>query len=266
MTTKVLLDHEKMASHLIDVSAIDQLTSIASQAIIVVNVTNVNDGTIVFTSPSAVSASEMSSTGAIVAVISAKDSDANSKISYHISSGNAGGLFSIDPSTGILRLNGSLNHDTGASHSVQVCAVEAVSGEIKCHQLTVNVTNENNKPTTFGQTSYVSNTPLNATVGAFVAQIAASDPDGLSKFKYSLSGAVANEYFSINETTGAITLKKPLSGAGLASPIVVEGCATDNGSPATTTCVPVIVNTGLLLHSYFEALLSIASTEIIFSR
>ena len=233
-----------MTSHLIVVSATDQLTSIASQVVIVVNVTNENDGALIITASAAASVSEMSSKGSFVALITATDSDSNSVIRYHISSGNTNGLFTIDASTGIVRLNGSLNYDTAASHMVTICATETTSGALKCQNLTVNVRNENNKPTVFGQTSYQSNTPLNSTVGTLVAQITATDPDGLSKFRYTLDGATANEYFSINETTGAITLKKSMSGASLPNPVVVVGCASDNGNPPTTTCVPVIVNTG----------------------
>ena len=248
ITIKKSLDYESKTSHVIVVAATDQLTGITSQATVVVNVANVPDGSLVFNAPAAVSVSELSSKGSIVALISAKGNDSQSDVRYHISSGNTNGLFSIDASTGIVRLNASLNHDTSSSHMLSICATDTQSGAVKCHNITVNVRNENNKQTTFGQTSYLSNTPLTSTVGASVAQISATDPDGLSKFKYTLggNGGVANEYFKINETTGAITLNKSLSGANFSNPIVLVGCATDNGNPQTTTCVPVIINTGKL--------------------
>lgn len=244
ITTKALLDYETMVSHLIVASATDQLTSIASQAFIVVNVTNANDGMLIITAPSSVSVSELSSKGSFVALIRATDSDSHSVVSYEISSGNTKGLFTIDPSTGIVQLNSSLNYDVDASHMITICAMEQTSGARSCHNMTVNVKNENNKQTTFGQTSYLSNTPLNSTVGTVVAQVTATDPDGLSKFNYTLDGAIANEYFTINSTTGEIKLKKSLSGASLPSPVVFVACATDNGNPTTTSCVPIIVNTG----------------------
>ena len=243
-----MLNYEHKTTHLIIVAATDQLTGIASQAIIAVSVVNVPDGTLVINAPVAVTVSEMSSRGSIVALITANSNDSQSAIRYYISSGNTNRLFSIDAATGVIRLNSTLSHDASSSHMVSICAMETISGTIKCHNLTVNVKNENNKQTTFGQTSYQSSTPLSSAVGTLVTRISATDPDGLSRLRYTLDGAIANEYFSINQTTGAITLKKSLSGTNFSTPIVISGCATDNGSPQTTTCVPVIVNTGMSSH------------------
>ena len=238
-----------MTSHLIVVAATDPVTGIFSQAVISLKVANVPDGTLVFNAPATVSVSELSSKGSFVALITAKSNDSQSVVTYHISGGNANGLFSIDAATGIVRLNNTLNHDASTSHALRICATEAISGVVKCHNVTVDVKNENNKQATFGKTSYQSHTPLSSAVGSSVAQISATDPDGLSTFRYTLSGSVANEYFKVNETTGAITLNKSLSGANFSNPIVIVGCATDNGNLPTTICVPIIVNTGLYLCS-----------------
>ena len=231
--------------HTIMVNAHDPVTNITTIAFVVVNVTNVNEHNIVFTAPSSVVVSELATKGAFVAQVKATDADSNTMVTQTITGGNSHGLFVIDPVTGIIRLNASLNYKTSASHMLTVCATETVSGTKAYFNITVSVKNENDGPTTFGKTVYTATTLLNATVGSVVTTVKATDPDGLGKLSYTLSGALALEYFEINVTTGVITLKKSLSGTSLPSPLVITACATDAGTPSTIHCVPVVVDTGL---------------------
>ncbi|XP_065068670.1 protocadherin Fat 4-like isoform X2 [Rhopilema esculentum] len=244
ITTKVSLDYEKMTSHIIVVNAQDQVTGITSIAFVVVNVTDVNDNSLVVTGPSRVTVSELASSGSYVTTIRATDNDAGTNISYSITSGNANGLFFIDPVTGIITLNQRLNHDSAQSHSLTACARDSNTGSQACHSFTIAVRNENNKQTVFASKVYTASVPLNTSIGTIVTTISATDPDGMGAVKYSLDGAVANEYFDVNVTTGVVTLKKSLSGAGLSLPIVITACATDAANPATTSCVPVVFDTG----------------------
>ena len=234
-----------MTSYIIVVNAQDQVTGITSIAFVVVNVTDVNDNSLVVTGPSRITVSELASSGSYVTTIRATDYDAGTSISYSITSGNANGLFLIDPVTGIITLNQSLNHDSAQSHSLTACARDSNTGSQACHSFTVAVGNENNKQTVFANKVYTASVPLNTSTGTIVTTISATDPDGMGAVKYSLDGAVANEYFNVDGTTGVVTLKKSLSGAGLSSPIVITACATDAANPATTSCVPVVFDTGL---------------------
>lgn len=231
--------------HTIIVNAHDPITNITTIAFVVVNVTNVNEHGLVFMAPSSVVVSELATKGAFVAQVKATDADSNTIITQTITGGNSHGLFVIDPMTGIIRLNASLDYKTSASHMITVCATETVSSTQACFNTTVNVKNENDGPTTFGKTLYTATTLLNSTVGSVVTTVQATDPDGLGTLSYTLSGALALEYFEINGTTGVITLKKSLTGTTLPSPLVITACATDAGTPSTIHCVPVVVNTGM---------------------
>ncbi len=244
VTTKALLDYETKISHVIVINAQDPVTNITSVAYIHLTVTDIDEFTLTFgSSPPTASVSELSSVGSFVTQIKATDGDANTRISYHITSGNSGGVFYIDSTNGVIRLNKTLNHDHSSHFKLTVSAIDAVSGIQVYHNITVNVKNENNKNIVFSQTSYTSSSLVNATVGATVVTVSASDPDNLGPLTYSIDGATANEYFSVN-SSGVVTLKKSLTGSGLTSPYVLLVCVTDAGTPATKQCVPVIAITG----------------------
>eukprot|EP00794_Sanderia_malayensis_P015994 gene15994-17605_t len=244
ITTKSRLDYEKKTSHLIVVKSFDPVTNLTTTSVVYVNVTNIDEHPLTFASaPTQATVSEMASVSAYVAQVKATDADKNTVISYSITSGNQAGTFTIDPVTGVIRLNKTLDFSTKSSYLLKICATSSTG--FACHNFTAMIKNENNHNTIFSQSSYTSSVRTNSTVGAIVTTVSASDPDKLGPLTYSIDGAVANEYFQIN-SSGIVTLKKSLSSASLPSPYVLKVCAKDNGTPSTTQCVPVIVNLGTM--------------------
>ena len=249
--TSALLDYEMKQSHVIVVNAKDPVTNITGVAFVYVNVTDVNEYSLVFsTALASASVSELATVGAYVAQVKATDADGNTQITQSISSGNDG-TFVIDATTGVIRLNSNISHSVTPSYMLTVQATDAVSGISAYHNITIRIKNENNNNLVFGQTSYISNTPLNSTVGTIVTTVIATDPDNLGPLSFTVGGTISNEYFSVNSSSGVVTIKKSLAGAGLASPYVLMVCATDSGTPSTTNCVPIIITTGNYSAAFF---------------
>ncbi|MFW6354164.1 MAG: cadherin repeat domain-containing protein, partial [Verrucomicrobiota bacterium] len=93
-------------------------------------------------------------TAGMVGDIDANDGDggaADVGVTYSITAGNTGSVFSIDPATGVLSQNGSLDYETAASYSL---TVQAHDGQASNHTTTstvvVTVSDVNEPPHSFG--------------------------------------------------------------------------------------------------------------------
>lgn len=106
LTLGQTLDHENISSLLLVVQATDSALDVSQQRHGIVTarifITDVNDNTPVFTSPTMVSVMEDQPVGFVLLYIMAQDPDQgeNGRVSYRIQDGNAEGKFSINPSTG----------------------------------------------------------------------------------------------------------------------------------------------------------------------
>lgn len=106
LTLGQTLDHENISSLLLVVQATDSALDVSQQRHGMVTarifITDVNDNTPVFTSPTMVSVMEDQPVGFVLLYIMAQDPDQgeNGRVSYRIQDGNAESKFSINPSTG----------------------------------------------------------------------------------------------------------------------------------------------------------------------
>ncbi len=129
----------------------------------------------------------------------------SSGLTYSITSGNEDALFDINPETGSIVLTAALDFDL-AEHRFFTLELFISDGEFNSTaELLLTITDVNDNQPMFGNASYAVLIPEDTTVGSEVLQVTASDTDPSSQIFYLLSG-INYEHFSINTTTGSITV------------------------------------------------------------
>lgn len=151
LTTLQPLDREEIASYNLTVLATDggQPPNAASAAILV-TVEDRNDIVPEFTAPSyTAEVPENLSPGSTLLTITAVDGDmgSNAAVSYQLLSGNAGGVFSLNPLSGELQLSGSLDAETRSSHLLSIQVQDSGSPSLSSNTtMTIIVTDVNDNP------------------------------------------------------------------------------------------------------------------------
>jgi len=208
-----LLDVESATSHSITVLATSSDGSTSSQSF-TINVTDVNEhavGPISDTNAAANQVAENTANGSLVGIIAhAVDADGtNNAITYSLSQ-DAGGRFTIDASTGVVRvLNGALlDREAAASHTITVL-VTSSDGSTSTQSFTIDLLDADEF--SVGAVSDSDTTPNqvaeNAANGTAVGITAhAVDLDATNNaVTYTLSNNAAGR-FAIDASTGVVTV------------------------------------------------------------
>jgi hypothetical protein len=243
VTVAGALDAETAASHNIVVEASDG-TNTASETF-TVNVTDVNEfapTTPVDNDPAVNEVSEDAAVGATVGITAlSTDDDATGEVTFSLSD-DAGGLFAIDPTTGVVTVAGALDFETAASHSVVVQASDGIN--TASETFSIGVLDVNEAPTTpVDNDPAVNEVSEDATVGAAVGITALStDPDLADTVTFSLADD-AGGLFAIDATSGVVTVAGALDAETAASHnIVVEASDGTNTASETFTVNVTDVN------------------------
>ncbi|MDQ0462480.1 Ca2+-binding RTX toxin-like protein [Caulobacter ginsengisoli] len=125
---------------------------------------------------------------------------------YAITGGADASAFTINATTGALTLTSSANYEAKSSYSLTVTATDhGGTGLSASNTVTVNVTNVNEAPTIAPQTFSVAE---NAGANYVVGTVASSDLDSgtFANPRYAITGGTDASAFTINATTGALTL------------------------------------------------------------
>ena len=127
-----------------------------------------------------VSVQEDSSTGHVLTTLSCSDQDTgiNSEVTYSITSGNDGGVFGLDDTTGMLTLMGTLDFDVGLRlYSLTVQCRETQPPNMEAESLVlIQVTSFNEFNPDPGGT-YTANVREDTAAGSLILQVRASDRD-----------------------------------------------------------------------------------------
>ena len=178
--------------------------NLSNQATITISLLNVNELPVI--SNQAFSLSENSPNGTAVGSVVASDPDAGQTLAYSIVSGNATGAFIINTTTGSLTVANSaaLNFEVTPSFTLVVKVQDNGTGNLSSQAtITVTLINVNELPVISNQTFSLSeNSPNGTAVGTVVA----SDPDAGQALTYSIVSGNTNGAFTINTTSGAITV------------------------------------------------------------
>jgi len=126
--------------------------------------------------------------------------------------GNDEGMFTINASSGELRLVSSLDYENCSSYTLVIHAPDNDdTGNVKFAIFTVNVSvlDMNDNAPTFSEPLYEVDVDEDAAVGSTVFTFLAPDPDdGLNGLvSYSIiSSNYSNEFWSLNSSTGELTV------------------------------------------------------------
>jgi Ca2+-binding RTX toxin-like protein len=169
---------------------------------VTVNVTDTNDTAPNFTSPAAFTIAENTTA---VGSVAANDLDTTGEpVTYEITGGADAALFSIDETTGALSFVSGRNYETDAhSYSIQVTASDGSNPSTQ--NITVNITDVNDTA------PVITTNALSVAEGStFVGNVVAGDLDTVGgPITYSLVGGADQSLFTINATTGALSLTTP---------------------------------------------------------
>lgn len=216
---------------------------------IAVTVTNVNELPD-FTSSNAASIAENTTA---VMTVAATDPDAGQTRTFSISGGTDAGLFTINPTTGVLAFQTPRNFESPADadldnvYQVTVKATDNGSPSLFTTQdIAVTVTHVNETPSiTSGNLASI---PENSTA---VTNVTATDPDAGQSLIFSIAGGADSALFAIDSATGALSFVVPPnfeipSDADADNVYQVTVQATDNGSPSQfiTQNIAVTVTNG----------------------
>ena len=144
-------------------------------------------------------------------VVTATDGDSpgtnNSRVEYSISSGNSDNTFEVDPSTGAFRVINELDFEQRNLYTVTVTATDFGSPMRLSGSTTVRVTvidvNDNVPMIT---SNFTVNVSEQSPPGSRLAQFTASDMDTGATLTYSIAGGNEDMLFSIDNSTGLVTL------------------------------------------------------------
>ncbi len=146
------------------------------------------------------------------------------------------GLFTINSSTGVVKLTGSANFEADPSYSITVRATQGITSQTRSVTLSVNDLNDNVPVFQSGNTANVNENAA----GVTVYDANATDADAsFGNIVYSLEGADAAA-FSIDASTGVVTL----TGAANfeVTPSYAITVKATQGTTSTTKAVTVTVN------------------------
>ncbi|NVO19613.1 MAG: T9SS type A sorting domain-containing protein [Bacteroidetes bacterium] len=216
-------------------------TALSNQATVAIGLTNVNEAPIL--ANQSFSVAENSGNGTVVGTIVASDPDAGSVLTYVLVSGNINGAFAVNSVTGALTvLNyAALNFEFIPTFSLTVKVLDNGSPSlISQANMTVNLINVNEPPVIANQSfSIAENTTNSTSVGTVVA----NDPDAGQSLTYSILSGNTNGAFSINATSGLITVINSTALNYEVSPVFLLVIKVqDNGTGTLSNQASITVN------------------------
>lgn len=207
-----------------------------SEGSIIFYVEDVNDGVPIITTAT-ISVLESSAIGTEVHKVVATDVDANSELSYSITGGNTGNVFSINDSTGLITLVDSLDYETTTNYLLEVAVSDGLNASVA--YFPVNVIDVNDEyPLVAVDTVQLSE---NAITGQIAHIINSTDPDENSRLRYAITNGNVGQAFTINPGYGIITVLQPVDYEKLER-YFLEVTVDDGGLKTVVIIVVEVVN------------------------
>lgn len=203
-----------LQTYSITVRAVDKgVPPQSDETTVVVVVTGENKHSPVFKAPSSqVFVPENEPVGATILTVQADDADVgpNGEVRYAISGGNDQGQFAVHPRTGVVTIVRPLDYDTMPEHHLNITATDlGLDARSATASLTVMLTDINDNPPVFNQTTYTASIPENSPPGTVVFTARASDADSPKNavIHYSIVGGSGKDVFDVDTRTGVVTAK-----------------------------------------------------------
>ena len=214
ISTKVQLDRENSSVYTFNVRAEDVSNrSMASEAVVVVRVQDINDNAPVFVDPMFASVSENVSSGFQVAVLSATDADAqnNARLQFGFAvGGNPDSVFNLDASSGRLTLQKNLDREVKSEYILQVTVDDSLHKTTS--NFTVTVLDVNDSPPRFLSNPLTQKISENLPIETVAMNVTARDDDvgTNAEILYSILPSPSSDVFTIDRQTGALRVNKVL--------------------------------------------------------
>ncbi|XP_023246890.1 cadherin-related tumor suppressor [Copidosoma floridanum] len=223
---------------------------LASTIQITVSLTDVNDQAPEFVSTNQTSVTEGVAINSVVMVVKAVDRDEgrNGYVEYSLAPGQGEVPFALGSVDGVLRVSGPLDREHRSNYELALTAKDR--GEpprITAQRVLVNVLDENDNSPVFDPRRYSASIAENASIGANVLQVSASDRDegANGRLRYSIASGDDNRDFAISEDGGAIRVARSLNFERKPSyrlQVQAEDCAPELGGDARFDHAEVIIS------------------------
>ena len=243
-----MLDYEQFSEYKLIVEATDRDPMVAnrrrSEADVLIVLENINDNEPSFLNlPHTIRLSEAVSTSTVAYVASAVDADTDT-LRYSIAGGNQGNKFLMNPQTGEVSVSSSLDRDDVLRYVLTIHVTDG--SNIDDGLLTIVVEDVNDNSPVFARSPYTVNMSEDSRVGDVVGRVDATDADEGFNGRLEYSLVEASEYFSIDSSSGNLTLLVPLDRDSNSTPnvITLQVKVTDMGiinRNANTTSVQVLI-------------------------
>lgn len=202
------LDRENITMYTLSVSLSDGVNTASTPATVTIHISDENDNRPVFTSATyTTSLSENSSIGVTVLNVSATDLDigSNAAITYsilHTGLNDSSLFFTINSTTGVIKLAKSLDFETVKVHRFVVLATDGGRIPLRGHAtVEVRVLDSNDNAPYFMPATYNAHIPEAMNIDNVVAVIKASDNDtNANQLTYEIIGGNTNSDFKLSST------------------------------------------------------------------
>ncbi|CAH1977280.1 unnamed protein product [Acanthoscelides obtectus] len=219
--TKRHLDRENQSLYNLLVIATDKAPipedRLSSSVQVTIVLKDVNDMSPEFITPNETTVAENIPINTVVMAIKAVDKDEgrNGYIEYSLSDDPViNGIFSLGPVDGLLKVAGRIDRETTSNYTLIVHAKDRGDPPKSTQaKIFVRVLDENDNSPVFDPKLYSASISENASIGASVLQVSATDiDDGFNgRVRYSIISGDINRDFSIIEDTGVIRVAKNLN-------------------------------------------------------
>ncbi|XP_069129376.1 protocadherin Fat 4-like [Argopecten irradians] len=243
------LDRETVPQYIMNVKATDNgVPQRSTEQTLTIHLEDVNDNSPVFSQTEyTATVQENVTVGSTILTVHAQDGDAgtNGLVRYFIIAGKDNSDFSVDQSTGVLRVKKNLDFERRTSYNITIQAEDSGSDTRSAQAFVkITVTDINDNAPVFVNSPYKPIVLENAAPPVRVIIVSARDDDSapFNKVAYSFLGGNDEQIFHINETTGEITCNKLLDRETVTSyQLVVRGKDYDHPGPLLTGTGTVIV-------------------------
>ncbi|XP_018058154.1 PREDICTED: protocadherin-like wing polarity protein stan [Atta colombica] len=247
ITIAQTLDYKQEKRFVLTVTASDT-GSRTDTALVYVNVSDANNYSPEFeNAPYSVSVFEDAPIGVTVLVVSATDADVgkNAQITYSLAIDNGEQViteFTINPQTGAITTTKALDRESVPSYLLTVTARDGgVPSLSDTTDVEISVTDVNDNAPVFEAPQYHGSILEDVLLSTSVLRVAATDADTdlNGRVRYGLEDD-GDGAFTIDSTTGIIRTAKILDRESVAY-YTLKAVATDRGSPALSSVVPVTI-------------------------
>ncbi|KAH9508008.1 hypothetical protein Btru_052572, partial [Bulinus truncatus] len=236
------IDYETKQNFMLEVTASDGVNS--EKTYVKVTVTDVNEADPQFSpaGPYTLTVSESEAIGFTVKTVSATDADTFDSVKvYSITSGDTTSRFMMDATSGVIKIQGLLDHETTPTYTLTI-KVSDSGGKFSTTTLTINVGDVNDNSPVCSPTSAAVAVDEGVISGTLYTP-ACSDLDTVATptLKYSIVSG-SHSSISIDTATGALSLVGSLDYETATSHnLVIQ--VSDQGTPTPNTCTVSVVIT-----------------------